>query len=98
MAFENNHTQEDWRYSQENLEITTSRKGILEGSKQVALVTTFDKDAEEYHANGMLISQSPKLREFAEMLYDHWSSQKKKPFLLDSLKETLIAAGVEITH
>jgi hypothetical protein len=49
-------------------------------------------------ADAKLIGESKKLRQFAEMLYDYWSSQNEKPFLLKSLKETLEAAGVKITH
>lgn len=64
-------------------------------SAQVALIPLDNTNSE---ANAKLIAAAPKLLQFAEMLHDHWNSRDEEPFLLKSLKETLTAAGVEITH
>ena len=54
-------TNDKWRFSKEHQEITTSRVGIVEGSKCVASLGTFGKTDEEIEANGRLIESAPDL-------------------------------------
>jgi hypothetical protein len=48
-----------WRYSEEFDEVTTSRRGIIEGSKRVCLVGNTLKDNSENRANGRAIAAVP---------------------------------------
>lgn len=52
-----------WRVSADGNEITTSRVGILEGSKSIAIIRDFGKPFEERQANAKLISCAPELLE-----------------------------------
>jgi len=48
----------DWRYSKEHKCVTTSRFGIVEGSKEICKVNSY-KPKHEY--NGILLATSPEL-------------------------------------
>lgn len=50
-----------WRYSEEGEEVTTSRRGVLEGSKRVCQVSTFAKIADEIRANGRALAAVPEM-------------------------------------
>lgn len=63
MPNETKHTSGDWRYSGEYSEITTSRVGVLEGSKSIAQLSAWGKSEEEVLANGVLIAAAPELLE-----------------------------------
>ena len=41
------YTKGNWRYSSEYLEVTTSKIGIIEGSKSICAISNFDKSKEE---------------------------------------------------
>jgi hypothetical protein len=56
-------TENKWRYSQEYQEVTTSKDGIIEGSKSICAISTFDKSKEEIESNGKLISAAPEMFE-----------------------------------
>ena len=56
----------DWRYSDKWLEVTTSKPGILEGSKKVCEVACFDKTEEEVLANGSSIATIPDMIDFLD--------------------------------
>ena len=56
----------DWRYSKEYHEVTTSRVGIIEGSKEICSLATFDKSKEEVEANGLAIAAVPDMVAFLE--------------------------------
>lgn len=55
-----------WRYSADGEEVTTSRIGVLEGSKRVCLVSTFSKSAQEVEANGRVLAAAPEMMEALE--------------------------------
>jgi hypothetical protein len=57
------YTKGNWRYSKEHSEITTSKVGIVEGSKSVATLNYFNKEQSEIDANGKLISYAPEMYE-----------------------------------
>ena len=70
-------TKGDWRYSLQHDCITTSKKGIIEGSKIICLVkpfTSFDYSGKEAQFNGLLISKAPEmlemLKEIANQIED----------------------------
>jgi len=52
-----------WRYSDEYKEVTTSKVGIIEGSKSICAISTFDKTEDEIKSNGKLISAAPEMFE-----------------------------------
>lgn len=63
-------TKGKWRYSSEHECITTSRLGIVEGSKTICEIKqapSFDYSGNEAKANALLISKAP---EMLEMLID----------------------------
>jgi hypothetical protein len=54
-------SQGTWRYSKEYEEVTTSRVGLIEGSKSVCTLANFSKSKEEIEANGKAISAVPEM-------------------------------------
>ncbi|OCB77995.1 hypothetical protein [Flavobacterium crassostreae] len=54
-------TTKEWRISKDGLEVTASRKGILEGSKRICDIADFGKSEEEKLANAKLIAAAPEL-------------------------------------
>ncbi len=68
----NKHTQEPWRYSKEHHQVTTSKVGVVEGSKQICQVASFCKTDEEIEANGILLAAAPKLLEKSQFVIDAW--------------------------
>lgn len=63
------HTPGEWRYSEEYKLVTTSRIGIIEGSKTICELPTFGhKPEEETNANGLLIAAAPDLLEALQQL------------------------------
>lgn len=57
------YTKGNWRYSTEFSEVTTSKIGIIEGSKSICAISNFDKSKEEIETNGKLISAAPEMFE-----------------------------------
>lgn len=49
-------TTEEWRYSSEFMQVTTSRVGVIEGSKRVCNVANSLIPDDVVHANGTLIA------------------------------------------
>lgn len=105
MAFIHKHTEGEWRINESG--VFPNKYGVNTMTIDFSEIFTDcidvfggleDKDDLELKANAKLIAQAPKLLQFAEMLHDHWNSRKEEPFLLQTLKDTLTAAGVEITH
>ena len=94
MAFIHNHTKGDWEISKEQ-NYDSDRIMILDSNIDV---WNFDISNKEMQHNAKLISQAPKLLEFAEMLHDQYVKQEKKPFWFKDLQSTIERAGVEITH
>lgn len=84
MSFTKPHTQGDWRVSK-----------YKSGNGHESLEIHFNIDgecvAEHVHSleDAKLISQSPKLLEFAEMFYDYWAGKETKPMLFDELEKTI---------
>jgi len=64
-------TKNQWRLSLTGAEVTTSRLGILEGSKSICTLNTFGKNDDEVIANGRLIAAAPGLLE-AAMTLEHY--------------------------
>lgn len=54
-------TKGEWRVAYDLTQVTTSKKGILEGSKKICHMATFCKTEEEVKANAKLIAAAPKL-------------------------------------
>lgn len=69
-------TKEDWRFSKEHLEITTSKPGILEGSKRVCTISYFRKESEEVQANGNLIAAAPLMYQYLFKRYNELDSME----------------------
>lgn len=59
------HSKGIWRVAEGFSEVTTSRPGILEGSKRICIVSDFGKTAEERIANAKLIAAAPALLKYA---------------------------------
>jgi hypothetical protein len=57
-----------WRYSEEYQEVTTSKVGLIEGSKSICAISTFDKTEDEIKSNGKLISAAPEMLEALQNL------------------------------
>jgi len=55
-----------WRFSSEGGEVTTSRLGVLEGSKRVCDVSAFSKTREEVQANGRALAAVPEMLDALE--------------------------------
>jgi len=75
-------TKEEWRIT-EWLEITTSRKGIVEGSKKICQVSDFSKTEEEARANAQLISASPEMYEAlkkVQRMLEEWENRDQESF------------------
>lgn len=64
-------TKQPWRTSVDLTEVTASKVGILEGSKQICTVSTFCKTEEEVHANAKLIAAAPDLLEALQAIFPH---------------------------
>lgn len=56
-------TNEDWRLTNDFSEVTTSRKGILEGSKSICAINQYGRPREEIEANAKVIVQAKNLLE-----------------------------------
>jgi len=54
-------TNEDWRLTNDFSEVTTSRVGILEGSKSICAINQYGKPREEIEANAKVIVQAKNL-------------------------------------
>ena len=57
------HTKGEWRVSSDLTQVTTSKKGILEGSKKICHMATFCKNDDEVLSNAKLIAAAPDLLE-----------------------------------
>lgn len=68
-------TNEDWRLTNDFSEVTTSRVGILEGSKSICAINQYGKPREEIEANAKIIASAPELfevvRELHKLLCEH---------------------------
>jgi hypothetical protein len=63
-------TKGEWRISKDGTEVTTSKIGILEGSKRICHITEFGKTDDEKLANAKLIAASPELLQTVIELHD----------------------------
>lgn len=78
-------TEGNWRYSTAFKTVTTSRPGILEGSKCICdlnINVSFGENEGEVDANGHLISAAPKLLKALEMFLE--AAEKNYPVLFAS--------------
>lgn len=67
----------NWRYSSEHSQVTTSEKGIVEGSKKICDISEYNKSFEEFEANAKLIAAAPELLEaLEELLHLHSCEQE----------------------
>jgi hypothetical protein len=83
-------TEGNWRFSTAFKTVTTSRPGILEGSKCICDLNTnvsHDENQGEVDANGHLISAAPKLLKTLEMFLEEAETQYP----------TLVASGLDKT-
>ena len=101
MAFINKHTKGDWQILGQDFYVKDEDGNDIEVSsingsqgEEIALVSFDNVSLDEGEANMKLIKTAPKLRQVAEMFYD----SLKDGLVKDLVKETLIEAGVEITH
>ena len=62
-------TKKPWRTSKDFREVTTSKIGVLEGSKKICTMASYCKTDDEVEANGKLIAAAPDLLE-AEIVYE----------------------------
>lgn len=95
MGFIHSHTKGEWKAEIENslcFSIQTDNGTIAE------IYDGLNNLSGEIEGNKNLISQAPKLLEFAEMMYDQYVKNEKKPFFFKQLQETIEKSGVEITH
>jgi hypothetical protein len=72
-------TKGDWRHSHEFDCITTSRPGIIEGSKTICnlnMSPSFDYSGQEARANAKLISKAPEMLQMIQILVDAIESEK----------------------
>lgn len=58
---ETKFTKEHWRYSESTGHVTTSRIGIVEGSRKICIIDNPHKSEEENNANGHLIAAAPEM-------------------------------------
>ena len=56
-------TKKPWRTSKDFREVTTSKIGVLEGSKKICTMASYCKTDDEVEANGKLIAAAPDLLE-----------------------------------
>jgi hypothetical protein len=56
-------TNEEWRLTNDFSEVTSSRVGILEGSKSICAINQYGKPREEIEANAKVIVQAKTLLE-----------------------------------
>jgi len=71
MPMLNKITKGDWRYSKENGCITTSPKGLIEGSKIICSLNdkvSFELTGKEADANGIIIALAPKMANVIQSL------------------------------
>ena len=81
------HTQGEWRVGDNYREVTTSRPGILEGSKTVAKISQFSKSEDTIIANAKLIAAAPELLEACQeamRIVDLWSPSYSKENIKES--------------
>ena len=79
-------SQGEWRFSENGEEVTTSRRGILEGSKKVCELGTFDKSRAEIKANGRAISAVPEMMAALRQIVTAAD---------DNLKDTNLVMGID---
>ena len=80
-------TKGKWRYSKEHNCITTSKIGIVEGSKIICDIKefpTFDYSGEEAKANALLISKAPEMFEMLQLIVDAQFNPEKSLANLNS--------------
>lgn len=56
-------TNKNWRTSKDFREVTTSKIGVLEGSKKICTMSSFCKTDDEVESNAKLIAAAPKMFE-----------------------------------
>jgi len=76
------HTKGEWRVSSDLTQVTTSKKGILEGSKKICHMATFCKNDDEVLSNAKLISAAPDLLEAIQYYFDVLEEVRGKDFAL----------------
>ena len=67
-------SQGEWRVSSDGDEVTTSVRGVLEGSKRVCRVGNALKPKEEVEANGRVIAAAPRMMRLLERLEGAWKA------------------------
>lgn len=82
-------TKEYWRLSNDGLEVTTSRIGILEGSKKICNVSTFSKELVEAKANAKLIAAAPEMLETLQHIMEYWNGDRNVKAMFDALNHIL---------
>ncbi len=68
------HTKGIWRYSEVFKHITTSKKGIIKGSKGICDIVSFNKSDDEIRANAKLIAAAPELLKALSKIYKSWDN------------------------
>lgn len=91
------HTKGPWRYSKEYCEVTTSKPGIIEGSKSICSCYNSLKPPEEVIANALLIAAAPDLLAACEAVTElqkkyHGNATDTHIYLDDLCREVLIPA------
>ena len=90
------HTPGPWRFSDTmgGAQVTTSRIGILEGSKRICTISDFDKEVRVIHANGKLIAAAPDLLEACQRFMDLFSDCDMRPEDESHEVATIIRAAI----
>lgn len=73
-------TKGSWRVSRDFDEVTTSNKGILEGSKRVCKIATGFKKSSEIVANAKLIASAPEMLETLKEIRE-WYEKNQAEYL-----------------
>jgi|SRR5690606_41085736 len=87
------HSKGVWRFSEQHLVVTTSPKGIVEGSKTICDMSVF-KSNEELLSNGRLIAAAPDMLEalkiavgLVEKEPTKFTKEEKLKFCLDAINK-----------
>lgn len=83
-----------WRVASDVTQVTTSKKGILEGSKKICHMATFCKTEEEVKANAELIAKAPELLETLIGLHKAISSGNPHELSEWNLKAKTLTYGI----
>jgi hypothetical protein len=84
-----------WRVGNDFHEITTSRIGILEGSKEICKINFFGKGSIEASANAKLIAAAPEMLQALQSIIEYWDNPQKGS-LNDHIEHSLKIAELVI--